>query len=210
MKLTGAKAAFWLDVAISGVLPWLVYQWVEPRQGDVAALWWSAIPPALLAMVELAWQRRVDLISALSLAGIAVSLVVVGMGGDARMILVRESLITGAIGLVGVSSVLWPRPALFYLARAAASRGDASRALAFDGNWSLPGFRRALQAMTWVWSGGMVAEALLRVVLAWRLSAANFLLCSPVVQYGTLGLLFGWTIWYRSYLQRNVIAGAVA
>jgi hypothetical protein len=199
--MPAGKAAFWLDVLVSGLLPWLIYQWVQPRLGELPALWWSAIPPTALALVELAWQRRVDAISALSLAGIVLSLVVMALGGDARMILVRESLITGAVGVVGLSSMCWPRPALFYLARAAACRGDSTRGAAFDANWALPGFRRALSGMTWIWSGGMVAEALLRCLLAWRLSAANFLLCSPFVQYGTLGLLMAWTIWYRVRLQ---------
>ncbi|MBV8657852.1 MAG: hypothetical protein JO142_08540, partial [Burkholderiales bacterium] len=132
---------FWLDVLVSAVLPWVVYQWAVPHVGEARALWYSALPPALLAVLELCIQRRVDVISGLSLAGIGVSLVVDGMGGDARMVLVRESLITGGLGAVGLSSLLWRRPALFHLARAGAARGDTAREAEFDALWATPPFR---------------------------------------------------------------------
>lgn len=195
---------FWLDLAVSGFLPWLVYSWVEPRQGEVAALWWSAIPPAVMAVIELAWLRRIDAISALSLAGIALSLVVIGLGGDARMILVRESLLTGVTGLIGLSSAFWPRPAGYYLARAALGKGDAAREAAFEAQWQqVPAFGRSLSALTWAWSAGLVAEAAIRCAMAWWMRTTDFLLFSPFVQYGTFGVLMAWTFWYGARLRRQ-------
>jgi len=188
---------FWLDVLVSAVLPWLVYQWAATRFGEARALWYSALPPACMAVLELIIQRRVDVISGLSLAGIGVSLVIDGVGGDARMILVRESLVTGGLGGIGLSSLLWPRPAMFHLARAGITRGNPGRELEFEANWGVPAFRRAMWVLTGVWSGGLVAEAVVRLVLVWRMPPGEFLAVSPFLQYGTMALLFGWTVWYQ-------------
>ncbi|WP_374353847.1 VC0807 family protein [Chitinimonas sp.] len=209
MKLPALKSWLWLDLLVSAVLPWLVYQGLQPRYGEWIALWGSAIPPALLAVIELAWRRRVDVISGLSLAGIALGLLFVAMGGDARMVLVRESALTGALGLLGLSSLFWRRPALYYLARAAVGRGDAQRAAGFEQAATQPAFRQAMLGLTLIWSAGLVAEALLRGLLAWRLSVADFLLYSPVVQYGSFALMFAATLLYRKRMQRG-LAGVPA
>jgi hypothetical protein len=210
LKLPGGKAAFWLDLLVSGLLPWLLYDYLQPRVGEAAALGWSAVPPGVLAVLELIVVRRIDAVSALSLGGIALSLLIVALGGDARMILVRESYITAAIGLVGLSSLAWRRPAPFLLAKAAAARGDLERERAFEQQWELAGIRRAMRMLTAVWSGGFVLEALLRGYLAWRLPSGDFLMLSPFVQYGSFGLLLAWTFWYRRRLLRPAGAyGAV-
>ncbi|MBV8464993.1 MAG: hypothetical protein JO218_03515 [Burkholderiales bacterium] len=208
MKRILRNPQLWLDLLVSGLLPWLVYQWVEPRYGEVRALWCSALPPAVLAVIELILVRRVDVISALSLGGIGVSLLIDGTGGDARMILVRESILTGAIGVMGLLTLLWRRPAAFLLARAAYSRGDVDRGGQFDANWQHVPFRRLMWMMTVVWSGGLVLEAVLRTALAWRVPADRFLALSPFVQYGTFALLFAWTWWYGRRLRTAQSVGA--
>ncbi len=207
MKQLLRNPQLWLDLLVSGLLPWLVYQWVAPHYGEVRALWCSALPPAALAVIELILVRRVDAISALSLGGIGVSLVIDGTGGDARMILVRESILTGVIGVAGLMTLFWRRPAAFLLARAAFARGDLDRQAQFEVNWQHGPFRRLMWLMTAIWSGGLVLEALLRTALAWRMMADHFLAISPFVQYGTFALLFAWTWWYGRRLRTAQTVG---
>jgi hypothetical protein len=203
-----SNSQLWLDLLVSAVLPWFIYRWLVSAHSEAAALWWSMLPPAVLAVLELMMVRRVDLITVISLGGIVISLVIDGLGGDARMILVRESLFTGAAGFVGLSSLCWRRPALFYMARASLARGDAARGDAFEVNWSGPRFRRMMYWMTSVWSGGLVLEAVIRIGLSRWMSVEHFLIVSPFLQYGMFGFLGLATYCYALHVRKQAQAAA--
>ncbi|MEW9899506.1 VC0807 family protein [Chitinivorax sp. PXF-14] len=187
-----------LELLVNGLLPWGAYTLARQYTGEFNAIALSALPPLLWSLLELARHRRVDAISITVLLGIALSLLAVLFGGDERLLLLREAGVTGLMGLLALSSLLWPRPVLYYLARATAGREDATGAAEFEAYWQTsPSLRRLMTAMTAVWSAGMVAEAGLRTVLLWTLTTERFLAVSPFVQYGCYGTLWAWTVWYR-------------
>ena len=72
--------------------------------------------------MELIKTRRLDAISVLVLAGIVFTLVATAMGGSARLIQIRDALVTGVIGLMFLGSLLLEKPMIFYLARATQAR----------------------------------------------------------------------------------------
>ncbi|UGA39025.1 hypothetical protein JOS77_05000 [Chromobacterium haemolyticum] len=92
------RAKLILEIIVNFLLPWLCYRYGEPRWGEAGALMFSALPPVLWSVVELLRFRRVDALSLLVLLGIGLSLLAMLLGGDARLLLLRESLITGLIG----------------------------------------------------------------------------------------------------------------
>src|SRR5580658_3603217 len=113
-----------LEVAVNGVLPFVIYTLTDPQLGDVGALIASSAPPILWSAIEFARHRRVDALSILVLSGIVFSLLALLGGGGARFLQLRENLVTGAIGLVFLISLAVRRPLIFYLARATMLRNS--------------------------------------------------------------------------------------
>ena len=68
-------AGFTADLVVNVVLPTAIYFCLNSELGDVQALLWSSAPPVLWSIVEFIRARRIDAISMLVLAGIALSLV---------------------------------------------------------------------------------------------------------------------------------------
>ncbi|WP_345531389.1 VC0807 family protein [Viridibacterium curvum] len=186
-----------LDLGCNIALPWLAYVLAKPHLGEMGALLVSAAPPLLWALVELIRRRTLDALSMLVLGGIGLSLIAMLMGGTPRLLLLRESLISGLIGLAFLVSVPFAKPLVYFLARATAARQDSAAQSDFDAWWQLAPSRQLLRGITLGWGIGLTAEALVRALLAWHMEPEDFLLYSPFVSYGLIGLLLLWTAWYR-------------
>jgi hypothetical protein len=173
----------------------VVYRMVEGSTSTITALMLSSLPPIVWSLLQLVWSRKFNVISLLVIAGIGASLVAALLGGDPRLLLVRESFITGIFGLVFLGSLWFPRPLLFYLVKATVAKDDTAEAQ-FSGKWSIPGFRHTFYLMTVVWGVGLIVQAVGQVILAFTLSIEQDLVVSPIVGYGVYLGLFGWSFWY--------------
>ncbi len=186
---------FGVELGVNVGLPWCVY-WAAKRQGvgEAHAIMCSAIPPILWSLGEFARRRRVDAISMLVLGGIGLSLIGFALGGSPKLLLMRESLVTGLIGLAFLGSVLVRRPLVWVLTQAAMARQGEQTAGEQMGDVSDDtGLRRMMTVMTLVWGLGLIAEAFLRAGLVATLSVSHVLVVGPVVGYSVVGLLVGWT-----------------
>lgn len=185
------------DLLVNLALPWLVFHFAQPVWGDYGGLLASSVPPVLWSVGEFAWQRRVDALSLIVLAGIALSLGATLLGGDARLLLVRESLISGLIGLAFLGSLLTSKPLVYFLARATLARDGSGHVDAFTASWQRGTLRRGIRVITAAWGLGLCGEAVLRTWLAWNWPPERFLAVAPCISYGIMGCLFAWTVWYR-------------
>jgi hypothetical protein len=189
-------------IAINAVAPYVVYVLCEPSLGGFVALALSAIPPTLESIWSIARDRRLDIMSALVLGGIALSLVLIAFGGSERVLLLRESLVTAAIGLVLAGSAVIGRPLVFYLLRQVSAGHDNAAVARWNKRWETEAtLRRSMRVMTLVWGIWLVLEMTVRTVMVFQLETATFLLISPFVQYGLTGVLVVWTI---VFLRRRV------
>ena len=155
----------------------------------------------LWSAIELARFRRLDAVSLLAGIGIFLSLAAMAFGGNPRLLLARESLVTGIVGLLFLGSLLLPRPLMFYLARSTMAKGSAEAAVRFESHWLKPRFVRSMYIMTWVWGLGLVFEAALRFWMAFTWPVEQFMAISPFVNYGIYFSLMGWTLWYGRRLE---------
>ncbi|MBO0781178.1 MAG: hypothetical protein J2P37_20350 [Ktedonobacteraceae bacterium] len=148
-------------------------------------------------MVGVIRQRRIDFISGIALASIIVSLIMILLlGGDERLYLIRESFFTAAIGLAFLISLLLPRPLTFYLARTLMVGNTQKGVILFETKWRQSvGFRAGLRKNSLVWGLGLIVEAGLRTVLVFLLNTAQFLAASPFITYGIIGLLIIWSVY---------------
>jgi hypothetical protein len=185
-----------LPFAINIALPLLIYHYAAPHFGERNALILSSAPPILWSAIEIARFRRLDAVSLLVVIGIFLSLAAMTLGGDPRLLLARESLVTGMIGLIFLGSLTLARPLMFYLARSSMAKESAEAADRFESLWLKPRFVRSMYLMTWVWGIGLVCEAVLRFWLAFAWPIEQFLAISPFIGYGIYFTLMGWTLWY--------------
>jgi len=168
-------------VLVDAIAPYAVYELARPHVGDLAALALSAVPPAVESVASVVRTRKLDLISALVLGGIGVSLVLIALGGSERVLLLRDSLITSILGLVIAVSAAFPRPLLFYVFRQLQGRDPPIR---------------AMRVLSLVLGLGLVVEMVVRAAMVYAMTTPRFLLVSPFVQYGMTGLLVAWAVFY--------------
>lgn len=208
MRLSARHLNLAGEMLVNFVLPWLVYHWSEPYWGTRGALIASSIPPTVWSIAQWLQHRRVDAVSIIILAGIALSMAATLLGGSAKMLLMRESLISGIVGLAFLLSMFGRRPMMFYLARATLARQNADHAARFDSVAIRADGRCAswLVTMNVAWGAGLVIETLIRVTLIETLTPGQVLLVSPWVTYGIYAILGGWTWWYRKrIIARNAV-----
>jgi hypothetical protein len=184
------------EAAVNFVLPYLIYGWAKPHWGDVDALIASSAPPIVWSLVEFARRRRVDALSILVLAGIALSLLAYAGGGGVRMLQLREKLVTALIGCVFLGSATIRRPLIYELVRATLARRGSAELDGFVALKDNPGFRRSMTVMTLVWGFGLVAEAVVSGALVFTMSVRQFLIVGPIVGNSSMAALSLWTFWY--------------
>jgi len=176
----------------------VVYQLLDARYGDVDALIASAMPPLLWSAFELIKTRRLDAISVIVVASILFTVGATGMGGSARLIQIRDALVTGVIGVIFLISLVLKRPMIFYLARATMARNTQEGASDFEALWLRPGVPQLFRVLTAVWGVGLVVQTAVMCWLAWIWPISRYLLLSPFIGYGIFGLLMVWSLWYRA------------
>jgi hypothetical protein len=168
-------------IVINAIAPYVVYQLAEPHTGGLVALALSAVPPAVESVWSVARKRKLDVAAALVLGGIAVSLILIALGGSERVLLLRDSLITSLLGLAIAVSAAFRRPLLYYLFRQV--RGAEPRLA-------------QMRVLSLVLGLGLVFEMAVRTAMVFSMTTSRFLLISPFVQYGMTGLLVAWAVYY--------------
>lgn len=208
MKL---RPGFVLELVVNFLLPWLVYRYSHPQLGETGALIASSVPPILWSLIELVRFRRVDALSMIVVGGIVLSIGAMALGGSPRVLLLRESLVSGAIGVAFLLSLPMRRPLIFYLARASVAREMEGGAARFEALMQeRPGLSAALRMMTLVWGIGLTGETALRSWMALTWPIERFLVVSPFIGYGIYGALTVWTVWYRKSLRKRSEASVPA
>jgi hypothetical protein len=194
------------SIVIDGVLPFITYELLTryvPGISDMSALAIGAVFPVVRGGIELVHRRTVDVIGAIVLAGITVSIVGIAVGGSPRMLLIRESFVTAALGVIALSSFAWKRPLLFYIGRQFTAGDDPEARARFDALWGIAGARRTFRVLTLVWAVGWLGEFALRLVMVFTLTLGQVLALSPFMFNGiTLGLI-AWTLAYVRQQQRR-------
>lgn len=194
------------SLVINGAIPFLIY-WALTNYtatSQFVALVISGVPSIIDSIVGIIRRKRIDFLAGIVLAGIAISLIIITLGGSPKILLIRESFFTVAFGLALLVSLLLPRPLMFYFARYFASGNDPTNVDRFNTFWQNEKFRHSMRVMSAVWGVGLVLEAAIRVSLVITLSVAQFLAVSPFVIYGIIALLIIWTFRYgRAGRQRS-------
>ncbi len=191
-----AALSWTLTIACNVLAPVLTYnQLTSSGWSASSALIVCGVWPFLDAGVHLAWRRHVDEFALVTLIFLALTAIVTLIGAHSvRLLLVKDSAVTGLFGVLCLVTLAAPRPMMFYFGRRFATDGTKQSVAWWNGLWVLAGFRRALRNMTLVWGLAYVIEALVRIGLSYLLPTGSMVVVNPTLAYGILGLLAAWTI----------------
>ncbi len=189
-----AKAA--LEVAANFLLPLIVYRLARGPLGDAHALMAASAPPIVWSLGVFLRERRIDALSLVVMAGLALSLLAFAGGGGVRFLQLRENLVAGAVGLAFLASAAIGRPLIYALALARLRRGSTESAEAFAALAADARFRRAMTLATLAWGFGLVAVCAINAALVFAVSIDRYLLIGGPIAYGALAALTAWTVWY--------------
>jgi hypothetical protein len=163
-------------------IPILVYRLVRPHVGsDTAALAIAGIVPAASVVVRAVVRRRIDPIGTIGLAAFAAALLVsVLTGGSSLPLKLRDSVVTGALGLACVASIAARRPLV----------GVALRLLGRD-----PG-DRPMHAVTAIAGGTLFVHSAAHAVVALTLPTATYVVAARLVGIPVYAAGFGLVLLY--------------
>lgn len=195
-----------LDLGVNFVMPLLIYGAAQERWGDVPALLAASVPPLIWSIGGFVRNRRIDALSILAIVGIALSLLAFIGGGSARMLQLREKMVTLLIGLAFLGSAAIGKPLIYPLARATMARRSKAEADAFDAKGNDDLVRHTIMVMTLVWGFGLLADVAVSILLIFTLPIAAYLVVGPILGYGAIGGLTLWTALYRRHRERHADA----
>ena len=182
------------SLLVNGAAPFILYTLVHPHMSQLHALLLTALVPLADGVVGLVRQRRINAFGALVFLSLLLSSLLVVLGGSVRLVLVRESALSGAFGVAMLLSLFWPQPLVYYLARHFVAPGASAGWHTFQRTATAPRFRSFLRLLTVIWGLVTLLDAGLNTYLAFHLPVATFLAITPLARYGMMGATFVWTL----------------
>ncbi|KAH8549318.1 hypothetical protein BGW37DRAFT_113833 [Umbelopsis sp. PMI_123] len=99
-----ARRRQWLSLALTlfvdVIMPIILYYSLRNTVSQLAALLISSIPPAVMSIFKMIWYRTFDALGVVIILGFVLSAVISVIDGDPRVLLLRESIVTCATGVV--------------------------------------------------------------------------------------------------------------
>lgn len=165
----------------------------------------------ILAATRLIWvavrRRQVTWFAAVMLAVFGLGLLLTFLAGDARFLLMKDSIVTAGVGIVFLLSALGGRP----LTLSAAQTSQPWRAAAIDEMFrTRKDLRRRFFISSVVWGVGLLTESVVRIPLVYSFSVDTMVGLSELMFWGTIGLLMLWSLFYTRAVWQTDSAKAAA
>ncbi|HEY7417620.1 MAG TPA: VC0807 family protein [Ktedonobacteraceae bacterium] len=200
---TGLLSGVLPDIIYSVVGPLLVYRLLSPHLPDSYALLLASALPLFRIGSGLLRHRGLNLLSIFSLLTIALKIFIALVFQDSRLILVSDSLITGVIGFLMLISLFSAKPLLLRIIESVLVNAPSAQNQQVMKRLQETSVRSRFTLITVVWGIGLLLECGARLTLALTLSTGQFLMISPIVHYGLLGVLVIWLFLFISLQRRR-------
>ncbi len=168
----------------------------------VSALLLSGVFPALGVTAGVIRHRRLDVVGALVLAGIAVGTILGLVSHTARLVLVEGSVPTAVFGAACLGSLRATHPLMFSFAREFAGP-ETPQGREMTELWQHAGYRRVMRTITAVWGFGFLLEAALRIVIVYNTSTGTALASSVATPFIWAAALSAWTLAYGRHQRKK-------
>jgi hypothetical protein len=189
--------------------PLLIYSQLHAAgMSSVSALVFSGVSPALGIAAGALAERRLDVMGAVVLGGIAVGALLGLTSHNARLFLIEGSIPTAVFALACLLSVRTTRPLIFRLALEIIGP-ETPKGREVTGAWRYPAFRRAFRIITAAWGIGYLLEAAVRVIVVETTPTGTAFLFSKVMPYVFAVTMAFWTLGYGERHKNKAIIGAL-
>jgi hypothetical protein len=137
--------------------------------GDFWALTISGMATGLNAVANTILRRRLDGLGLLVVIELALSIALLFVTRDPRIVLIKPSFYIAVGGGYALVSCFAGKPLVYFSAMPFATRGDPKRLTAYERAWDdSPAFRRIMRVLTVVWGVAFLVDAVVRVVIVYR------------------------------------------
>ncbi len=189
-------------------VPWAVYTVAihSLHLAEVQALMLCAAVPMADAARGLLRREAISPVAVLVALGIVCGAGAMLLGGDAHVLLLRESLLSALIGLTCLASLATKRPLWFFFMRYFVAGADPEKQREFTAGLARPGFVRVMRTVTAVWGTMFLVEFAMRAWMVYHLSASAVLIASPILMNSMIGATTAWNIWYGKRKQAAAAA----
>lgn len=160
--------------------------------------WVALLAATAVAAVRIVWtavrDRKVNQFATVMLLVYGLSFALAFVTGDPRLLLLKSSFVTGAVGAVFlISAIHGKRP----LSLAAAQNFNPSRAEALlEGYRTDPRVRRGIRLTSTVWGVGLLVEALVRIPVVFLLPIDVAYGITEGMFIAAFVVLIAWTGWF--------------
>ncbi len=153
---------------------------------DLTALLVGVVPGLISSAVSLVRTRRTDLVGMAVVVSMVASSVVAVLGGDARLLLVRNAWISLPFAGITLWSLRHPQPLTYIVTLAMMPR----RARVMEQLWETNArFRDAWKWITVFWGIATIIDGIIRIVLAYTLPISVVPATDPVLTVLTIVVL---------------------
>lgn len=159
---------------------------------------WAALLAATgVAVMRIAWgslrDRKLNLFATVMLVVFGLGLILAFVNGDPRWLLLKGSVVTGAVGLTFLATTIRGQP----LTLAAMQSFQPARAAELTAEYAAePEVRHGHRVSTTVWGGGLLLESMVRVPLVYLLPVPVMVGVSEATMLATFAGLITWNLWY--------------
>ena len=150
-----------------------------------------------LAAARIVWvaerDRELNPFATVMLVVFGIGLILALASGDPRFLLLKNSIVTGVLGLVFLGTTLFGTPLTLAASQSFQPARKAELRHAYDTN---PHVRHGHRLCSTVWGVGLVLEALIRVPLVFLLPISVMVGLGELMTIAVIGGLLAWNIWY--------------
>jgi hypothetical protein len=176
----------WLLIVDVGIPLALFYGLKALGASDLTALLVGVVPGLISSAVSLVRTRRTDLVGMAVVLSMVASSVVAVLGGDARLLLVRNAWISLPFAGITWWSLRHPRPLTYTVTQAMMPR----RAPVMEQLWETNArFRDAWKWITVCWGIAAIIDAVVRIVVSYTLPISVVPATDPVITVLTIVVL---------------------
>jgi hypothetical protein len=159
--------------------------------------WPALLAATLLAGARIVWvavrERSLNLFATVMLVVFGLGLLLAFVSGDPRFLLLKNSIVTGAVGLTFLGTALWGTP----LSLAASQSFQPARREEIRREYDTePEVRHGHRLSSTVWGAVLLIESLVRVPLVYLLPVSVMVGLGEVMSIVAFAGLITWNIWY--------------
>src|SRR5579871_1202219 len=187
-----------VDIALNIAIPYAIYTIAHRFFGfsDIIALTMSACYPLIDIFIEFAKDHTLNFISLIVLVGTLAGIIGAVIGGDPKLVLMRESFFTFLLGIGCFVSLAYGKPLLFYFAREFVAGKDPKKRKEFNSVLEKKERYTFFRLITLVWGFVYILEFLVKLFIIYTFSISLNLIIAPLSTYCITFATIFWTFWY--------------